>query len=112
MKTPMWNQLIVDVENVFPACSKAGASLTPSQIEQLQEVENAADSFQISTLHGVAAVGELLVHAANYKELTDELAMSAGWLVNSLALLSMTMAEAGAAASYKLQHFPVNGGVK
>lgn len=112
MKTPMWNQLIVDVERECLACSTAGASLSRSQVQQLKEIDNAADNFQISTLHGVAAIGELIVHAANHKELSDELAMSAGWLIHSLALLSMTMAEAGAAAAYKLQNLPVTGGAK
>ncbi|AOE63767.1 hypothetical protein AXG94_19055 [Pseudomonas corrugata] len=105
----MWNQLLIDVEREFPACSSKGARLTPEQVEQLQCVENANDNFQISTLHGVAAVGELIAHAANHNELTNELAMSAGWLINSLALLSMSMAEAGAAAAYRLQNIPHQG---
>lgn len=91
----MWNQLLVDVEKIFPSQSANGAKLNPEQVEQLQCVENANDNFQISTLHGVAAIGELIVHAANHGELSDELAMSAGWLINSLALLSMSMAEGG-----------------
>lgn len=112
MKPPMWNQLLVDVESVFPACSEKGAKLTPAQVEQLQCVENANDNFQISTLHGVAAIGELIATAANHGELTDELAMSTGWLINSLALLSMSMAEAGAAAAYRLQNIPHQGAAK
>ena len=112
MKPPMWNQLLVDVEREFPAYSAKGAKLTPDQVERLQTVENANDNFQISTLHGVAAIGELIAHAANHNELTDELAMSAGWLINSLALLSMSMAEAGASAAYKLQNTPRQGAAK
>ena len=112
MKPPMCNQLLINVEREFPACSTNGAKLIPAQVEQLQEVENANDNFQISTLHGVAAIGELIVHAANHKELSDELAMSAGWLINSLALLSMAMAETGAAAAYKLQNIPHQGTAK
>ncbi|MBC8994951.1 hypothetical protein IAI51_00180 [Pseudomonas sp. N40(2020)] len=112
MKSPMWNQLIVDVESGFPACSLKGAKLTLDQVEKLQLIENANDNFQISTLHGVAAIGELIAHAANHNELTDELAMSAGWLVNSLALLSMSMADAGAAAAYKLANIPHQGVAK
>lgn len=112
MKPPMWNQLLIDVEREFPACSTKGAKLTTAQVEQLQAVENANDNFQISTLHGVAAIGELIAHAANHGELSDELAMSAGWLVNSLALLSMSMADAGAAATYKLQNIPQQGAAK
>lgn len=114
MKPPMWNQLLVNVEREFPSTFAKGAKLTPAQVEQLQCVENANDNFQISTLQGVAAVGELIVHAANHGELSDELAMSAGWLINSLALLSMSMsmAEAGAAAAYKLQNIPHQGAAK
>ncbi|WET08895.1 hypothetical protein P3S72_20645 [Pseudomonas sp. D3] len=112
MKPPMWNQLLVDVEREFPACSAKGAKLTPDQVERLQAVENTNDNFQISTLHGVAAIGELIAHAANHNELTDELAMSAGWLINSLALLSMSMADTGAAAAYKLQNIPHQGATK
>lgn len=116
MKPPMWNQLLVDVEREFPACSARGTKLTLDQVERLQAVENTNDNFQISTLHGVAAIGELIAHAANHgelsDELSDELAMSAGWLINSLALLSMSMAEAGAAAAYKLQNIPHQGAAK
>lgn len=112
MKPPMWNQLLVDVEREFPTCSARGAKLTPDQVERLQSVENANDNFQISTLHGVAAIGELIANAANRNELSDEVAMSAGWLINSLALLSMSMAEAGAAAAYKLQNIPHQGAAK
>lgn len=112
MKPPMWNQLLIDVEREFPACSTKGAKLTRVQVEHLQAVENANDNFQISTLHGVAAVGELIAHAANHGELSDELAMSAGWLISSLGLLSMAMAEAGAAAAYKLQNIPHQGVAK
>lgn len=111
MKPPMWNQLLVDVEKTFLNQSAKGVKLNPEQVEQLQCVENANDNFQISTLHGVAAIGELIAHAANHGELSDELAMSAGWLINSLALLSMSMAEAGAAA-YKLQNIPHQGAAK
>ena len=112
MKPPMWNQLLVNVDREFPACSAKGAKLTSAQVEQLQCIENANENFQISTLHGVAAIGELIAHAANHGELNDELAMSAGWLVNSLALLSMSMADAGAAAAYKLQNIPHQGAAK
>ncbi len=112
MKPPMWNQLLVDVEREFPACSARGAKLTPDQVERLQAVENANDNFQISTLHGVAAIGELIANAANRNELSEEVAMSAGWLINSLALLSMSMAEVGAAAAYKLQNLPHQGAAK
>lgn len=112
MKPPMWNQLIVDVERGFPAGSAKGAKLTPEQVDQLKLIDNANDNFQISTLHGVAAIGELIAHAANHGELSDELAMSAGWIINSLALLSITMAEAGAAAAYKLQNIPHQGAAK
>lgn len=112
MKPPMWSQLLIDVEREFPACSTKGAKLTTAQVEQLQAVENANDNFQISTLHGVAAIGELIANAANRNELSDEVAMSAGWLINSLALLSMSMAEAGAAAAYKLQNIPRQGAAK
>lgn len=112
MKPPMWNQLLVDVESQFPSQSAKGAKLTPEHVEQLQCVENANDNFQISTLHGVAAIGELIAQAANHGELNDELAASAGWLINSLALLSMSMAEAGAAAAYKLQNIPHQGAAK
>ena len=112
MKPPMWNQLLIDVEREFPSTHGKGARLNPAQVEQLQEVENANDNFQISTLHGVAAIGELIAHAANHGELTDELAMSTGWLINSLALLSMSMSEAGAAAAYKLQNIPHQGAAK
>lgn len=112
MKPPMWNQLLVNVEREFPSNFANGAKLTPAQVEQLQCVENANDEFQISTLSGVAAIGELIAHAANHGELSDELAMSAGWLINSLAYLSMTMAEAGAAAAYKLQNIPHQGAAK
>ena len=112
MKPPMWNQLLVNVDREFPACSAKGAKLTPAQVEQLQCIENANDNYQISTLHGVAAIGEIIAHAANHGELSDDLAMSAGWLINSLSLLSMTMAEAGAAAAYKLQNIPRQGAAK
>lgn len=112
MKPPMWNQLLVNVEREFPSSFAKGAKLTPAQVEQLQCVENTNDEFQISTLSGVAAIGELIAHAANHGELSDELAMSAGWLINSLALLSMSMAEAGAAAAYKLQNTPHQGAAK
>ena len=112
MKPPMWNQLLVDVEREFPSTFAKGAKLTPAQVEQLQCVESANDEFQISTLSGVAAIGELIAHAANQGELSDEVAMNAGWLINSLALLSMSMAEAGAAAAYKLQNIPHQGATK
>ncbi|MGB8923363.1 MAG: hypothetical protein WCC61_17875 [Pseudomonas sp.] len=112
MKAPMWKHLIVDVEREFPACSAKGAKLSPDQVEELQSIENTNDNFQISTLHGVAAIGELIAHAANHNELTEDLAMSAGWLINSLALLSMSMADAGAAAAYKLANIPHQGVAK
>lgn len=112
MKPPMWNQLLVNVEREFPSTFAKGAKLTPGQVEQLQCVENSNDNFQISTLSGVAAIGELIAHAANHGELSDEVAMSAGWLINSLASLSMSMAEAGAAAAYKLQNIPHQGAAK
>ena len=112
MKPPMWNQLLVDVEREYPSTFAKGAKLTPAQVEQLQCVENSNDEFQISTLSGVAAIGELIAHAANRGDLSDEVAMNAGWLINSLALLSMSMAEAGAAAAYKLQNIPHQGATK
>ena len=112
MSTPMWNQLLVDVEREFPACSAKNARLTPDQVDRLRAIENTNDNFQVSTLHGVAAIGELIAHDANHNELNDELAMSAGWLINSLALLSMSMADAGAAAAYKLQNIPHQGAAK
>ena len=60
MKPPVWNQLLVDVEREFPACSAKGAKLTPDQVEQLQAVENANDNFQVSTLHWVAAIARAI----------------------------------------------------
>ncbi|SFW77495.1 hypothetical protein [Pseudomonas sp. NFACC04-2] len=112
MNGPRWNDLLVDVEREFPSQSTKGAHLTHAQVERLKAVENANENFQISTLTGVAAIGELIAHAANHNELHDELAMSAGWLINSLALLSMSMADAGAAAAYKLQNIPHQGAAK
>ena len=112
MKPPMWNQLLVNVEREFPSSFAKGAKLTPAQVERLQCVENTNDNFQLSTLSGVAAIGELIAHAANRGDLSDEVAMNAGWLINSLALLSMSMAEAGAAAAYKLQNIPHQGATK
>lgn len=112
MTSPMWSHLLVDVEREYPAASKPGAKLTQDQVEGLQTVENAAESFGITIGHGLAAVGELLAHAALHKELTDELALSAGWLINSLALLSMTITETGAAATYKLGNIPHQGSGK
>lgn len=109
MTAPMWNQLLVDVEREFPSCSKPGSKLTPEQAERLQAIENANENFQITTLHGVAAIGELLAQAATHHDLSDEVAISAGWLINSLALLSMCMAETGAAASFKLANLPQGG---
>ncbi|WP_110949881.1 hypothetical protein [Pseudomonas bohemica] len=108
----MWNHLLIDVEREYPAASAPGAKLTPDQVEGLQAVENADESFGIAIGHGLAAVGELLAHAASHKELTDELALSTGWLVNSLALSTLTMAETGAAATYKLANIPNQGGGK
>lgn len=112
MSAPMWNHLIVDVERQFPAESAKGAKLTPEQVDQLKLIDNANENFQSNTLHGVAAIGELIAHAASHNELTDELAMSAGWLINSLALLSMSMADAGSAAAYKLANIPHQGVAK
>lgn len=112
MTAPMWRHLLVDLNRSYPAESKPGAKLSSEQVQELQAVENAAESFSLTIGHGLAAVGELLVHAATHKELTDELALSTGWLVNSLALLSMTMAETGAAATYKLANIPQQGGGK
>lgn len=112
MNPPMWNQLLIDVEREFPACSAKNARLTPDQVDRLQAIENTNDNFQISTLHGVAAIGELIAHAANHNELNNDLAMSVGWLINSLALLSMSMADAGAAAAYKLANIPHQGVAK
>ena len=60
MKPPVWNQLLVDVEREFPACSAKGAKLTPDQVERLQAVENANDNFQVSTLHWVAAIARAI----------------------------------------------------
>ncbi|TDV54610.1 hypothetical protein EC919_104349 [Pseudomonas graminis] len=112
MKSPMWNQLLVDVPRCYPSESNPRARLTPDQVEELQAVENAAENFAITIGHGLAAVGELLAHAASHNELTDELVLSTGWLVSSLALLTMTMSETGAAATYKLGHIPHQGDAK
>lgn len=110
MSSPVWSDLLVDVEQAFPSTYKPIAKLTADQVQSLKTVASTADYFATNIGHGLAAVGELLAHAAHHKELTDELAVSAGWLVRSLALLSMTMAEAGAAATYKLEHIPLKGG--
>ncbi len=110
MSSPMWSQLLVDIDRAYPAEYKPGAKLTPAQVEELQAVENAAESFAITIGHGLAAVGELLAHASTTTGLNDELVHSAGWLINSLALLSMTMAETSTAATYKLASIPHKGG--
>lgn len=109
MSSPKWCQLLVDVEREFPPCSTPGVKLSPDHVERLQAVENATENFMITTLHGVAAIGELIAQAANREELDPEVAMSAGWLIQSLALLSMAMTESGAAATYKLANIPHKG---
>jgi hypothetical protein len=106
----MWSQLLVDVDRTYPAEGKPGAKLTPTQVDELHAVENATGCFAITIGHGLAAVGELLAHASTTTGLNDEVVHSAGWLINSLALLSMTMAETSAAATYKLATIPHKGG--
>ncbi|WP_052028511.1 hypothetical protein [Pseudomonas syringae] len=112
MSAPKWSDLLVSVEREFPSCSKPGATLTAEQVEQLQAVENAAENFTICVLHGVAAIGELMVHASAHGELTEDLARSSGWLISALALLSMNIGEEAAAANYKLQNLPHKGVAK
>lgn len=107
---PRWNQIFVDVEREFPSCHNLESVLTSDQVEQLKGIENTADNFTITVLHGAAALGELLAHTANAGELTDDVAMSVGWFIQSIALMSMTMSETGAAAAYKLQNIPQKGG--
>lgn len=110
MNAPKWADLLVDIEREFPSNDKAGGKLAPAQVDQLKAIENASYNFNISMLHGVAAMGELLAHASTTGGLDDNLVHSAGWLINSLSLLSMTMTETGAAASYKLANIPHKGG--
>lgn len=105
----MWNQLLVDVEREYPACSQPGAKLSSGQVEQLLAVENASENFNITILHGVAAMGELLAHASTTAGLDDDVVQGAGYLIQSLALLSMAMTESGAAATYKLANIPHKG---
>jgi hypothetical protein len=106
MRSPKWSDLLVDIERIYPACSKPNAKLTTEQVAELKAVENAGECFNITILHGVAAIGELLAHASNTGGLHSEVVNSAGWLVNSLAMLSMTITESADAASYKLQTLP------
>ncbi|MCV4285897.1 hypothetical protein [Pseudomonas capsici] len=112
MNQPKWANLLVDVERFYPSSHKPGAKLTAEQAEQLEAVVNASENFNIALLHGVAAVGELLAHASNTGGLDKEVSLSAGWLISSLALLSMAMTEAADAANYKLQKLPRQGGVQ
>jgi hypothetical protein len=109
MNSPRWRHLLIDVQGQFPAESALNAVLTTEQTEKLKAVENAAENFSLTIGHGLAALGELIVHAATHGDLTEELAVSTGWLVNSLALLNMSMAESGAAAAYKLANIPPEG---
>lgn len=106
MSSPKWSDLLIDIEQFYPACSKPNAKLTTEQVAELKAVENAGECFNITLLHGVAAIGELLSHASNTSGLNDEVVNSAGWLIHSLAMLSMTITESADAATYKLQTLP------
>lgn len=107
-----WSQIMIDVERDFPPSHSLASILSMDQVERLKGIENTVDSFTITILHGVAAVGELLAHTADAGELDDHVAMSAGWFIQSMALFSMTMAEVGAAATYKLGNIPHKGDAK
>ncbi|MBX8516068.1 hypothetical protein K5D69_15340 [Pseudomonas cichorii] len=110
MSAPKWADILINIERAFPPVSKSGTKLNAEQVDELKAVENAAECFNLTIGHGMAAVGELIAQAAHREDLDMEAAHSLGWLVNSLALLSMTVGEAGAAASYKLQNTPQEGG--
>jgi len=106
MSSPKWSDLLVDIEQLYPDSSKPSAKLSAEQVAELTAIENAGECFNITILHGVAAVGELLSHASTTNGLNEEVVSSAGWLINTLALLSMTVTETADAASYKLRTLP------
>ncbi|HEX8542699.1 MAG TPA: hypothetical protein VF671_13440 [Pseudomonas sp.] len=112
MRSPKWCDLLVDIERHYPECAKPGAKLGSDQVEQLKSVKNASECFNIELLHGMAAVGELLAHASTTGGLDQEVVHSAGWLISSLSLLSMSMTESADAAAYKLQSLPHQGAAK
>lgn len=111
MSAPNWSDLLVNVNRFYPPHGKGGAKLSVEQVEQLECAANAGENFNVAILHGVAAVGELISHAATTKGLSDDCAHSLGWLVHSLASLSLTMTETADAAKYTLQAVPRERGV-
>lgn len=104
MSAPHWNAIIHDVEMHPRYACVSGAPLTADQVKKLETVEEAAEQYGDSILYGLSAIGELLVRTAESGELTKDLAMNTGWLVDNLARLASTLYEQGAAANYKLHN--------
>lgn len=104
MSVPGWYDVMLDVEKQFPSSFHPESRLTTGQVEQLKKIESCAGSFADTLLFGLAAVGELLVRTAETGELTPELAQSTGWLVESVAMLSVRLYEQSNGANYKLSN--------
>ncbi|WP_248769164.1 hypothetical protein [Pseudomonas sp. MWU12-2345] len=102
MSAPHWNAILHDVEMAPKYACVGGAKLTTDQVQKLESVEHAATEYGDSILYGLSAVGELLVRTAESGELTKDLAMSTGWLVDNLARLAGALYLQGSAANYKL----------
>ena len=106
MSGPHWNAILHDVEMSPGMAIVRDSALTVEQVQKLEIVEEAAGQYGDSIVYGIAAVGELLVRAAESGELDKDLAMGTGWLIESLARLAGAIHEQGAAAGYKLRNSP------
>jgi hypothetical protein len=101
MKTPDWFDLFADLDT-FPSVFCPVATLSPRQVEQLQAIHNAADCYGRTLGLGIAAIGELLAHAAETGEVSDRTATNLGWLLGELGALTAHLADLSGIARDKL----------
>lgn len=88
-----WFNLLPDMDS-FPSPFDPSASLSTEQAEQLQAIKCTADCHNRTLSFGIAAIGKLLVNAAQDKgSITEDTVVDLGSLLCSIGELSAKLAD-------------------
>ena len=101
MSTPSLGELILDVDQAFPAESSE-LRLTSYQVTQLKRIRQASGETANVLTSGIEAIGEMM-GLAEGGEMSTESVVSIGWLIKELAGLTRRLQEERNAASHKLE---------
>ncbi|AHG43502.1 hypothetical protein N018_05340 [Pseudomonas syringae CC1557] len=110
MSIPSLGELILDVDQAFPAES-SGIALTSHQITQLKRIRQASGETANVLITGIEAIGEMM-GLTEGGEMSTESVVGIGWLLKELAGLTRRLQEERNAAGHKLENMssaPQNG---